>query len=91
MPRGPCGASRAGTLKVLIFRRRKRWCAGRLDPRNAAYVIAMLDRACDGCMNGEFAAMVTAPVQKSTLMDAGFAFHRPHRISRGAHRAAPCP
>jgi 4-hydroxythreonine-4-phosphate dehydrogenase len=48
--------------------------AGKLDPRNAAYVIAMLDRACDGCMNGEFAAMVTAPVQKSTLMDAGFAF-----------------
>ena len=48
--------------------------AGRLDPRNAAYVIAMLDRACDGCMNGEFAAMVTAPVQKSTLIDAGFAF-----------------
>jgi 4-hydroxythreonine-4-phosphate dehydrogenase len=45
-----------------------------LDPRNAAYVIALLDRACDGCMNGEFAAMVTAPVQKSTLMDAGFAF-----------------
>jgi 4-hydroxythreonine-4-phosphate dehydrogenase len=42
--------------------------------RNAAYVIDMLDRACDGCMNGEFAAMVTAPVQKSTLMDAGFAF-----------------
>jgi len=48
--------------------------AGRLDPRNAPYVIDMLDRACDGCMNGEFAAMVTAPVQKSTLMDAGFAF-----------------
>jgi 4-hydroxythreonine-4-phosphate dehydrogenase len=34
----------------------------------------MLDRACDGCINGEFAAMVTAPVQKSTLMDAGFEF-----------------
>jgi 4-hydroxythreonine-4-phosphate dehydrogenase len=34
----------------------------------------MLDRACDGCTNGEFAAMVTAPVQKSTLMDAGYAF-----------------
>jgi 4-hydroxythreonine-4-phosphate dehydrogenase len=48
--------------------------AGQLDPRNAAYVIEMLDRACDGCMNGEFAAMVTAPVQKSTLMDAGYAF-----------------
>jgi 4-hydroxythreonine-4-phosphate dehydrogenase len=34
----------------------------------------MLDRACDGCLNGEFAAMVTAPVQKSTIMDAGFDF-----------------
>ena len=48
--------------------------AGRPDPGNAAYVIEMLDRACDGCMNGEFAAMVTAPVQKSILMDAGYAF-----------------
>jgi 4-hydroxythreonine-4-phosphate dehydrogenase len=47
---------------------------GVLDPGNAAYVIEMLGRACDGCMNGEFAAMVTGPVQKSTLMDAGFAF-----------------
>ena len=48
--------------------------AGELDPRNARYVIEMLDRACDGCTNGEFAAMVTAPVQKSTIMEAGFAF-----------------
>ena len=48
--------------------------AGTLDPRNAAYVLALLDRACDGCMNGEFAAMVTAPVQKSTIIDAGFVF-----------------
>ena len=48
--------------------------AGRPDAANAAYVIDMLDRACDGCLNGEFAAMVTAPVQKSTLMDAGYAF-----------------
>ena len=58
--------------------------AGALDPRNAAYVIKMLDRACDGCTNGEFAAMVTAPVQKSTLMDAGFAFpgHTEYLASR---------
>ena len=48
--------------------------AGQTDPHNAAYVIDMLDRACDGCTNGEFAAMVTAPVQKSTLMDAGYEF-----------------
>jgi len=48
--------------------------AGGLDVRNAAYVVELLDRACDGCMNGEFAAMVTAPVQKSVIMDAGFEF-----------------
>jgi 4-hydroxythreonine-4-phosphate dehydrogenase len=65
---------RAGTLKVLHVPTARPVKAGELDPGNAAYVIEMLDRACDGCMNGEFAAMVTAPVQKSTLMDAGFAF-----------------
>jgi 4-hydroxythreonine-4-phosphate dehydrogenase len=65
---------RAGTLKVLHVPAARPVKAGELDPGNAAYVIEMLDRACDGCMNGEFAAMVTAPVQKSTLMDAGFAF-----------------
>jgi len=63
----------SGTLKILNVPAHP-VTAGTLDPRNAAYVIKMLDRACDGCMNGEFAAMVTAPVQKSTLMDAGFAF-----------------
>jgi 4-hydroxythreonine-4-phosphate dehydrogenase len=69
---GPA-AHRGGTLKILSVPAYP-VTAGKLDPRNAAYVIKMLDRACDGCMNGEFAAMVTAPVQKSTLMDAGFAF-----------------
>lgn len=71
--RGPT-AHRAGVLKVLHVPTAHPVTAGVLDPGNAAYVIEMLDRACDGCMNGEFAAMVTAPVQKSTLMDAGFAF-----------------
>jgi 4-hydroxythreonine-4-phosphate dehydrogenase len=47
---------------------------GRLDARNAAHVLEILDRACDGCLNGEFDAMVTAPVQKSIIMDAGFTF-----------------
>jgi 4-hydroxythreonine-4-phosphate dehydrogenase len=65
---------RAGTLKVLHIPTLGPVIAGQPDTRNAAYVIAMLDRACDGCMNGEFAAMVTAPVQKSILMDAGYEF-----------------
>ena len=47
---------------------------GKLDPANARYVLAVLDRALRGCMAGEFAAMVTAPVQKSAINDAGIAF-----------------
>ncbi len=73
-PSRPIAAHRAGILRVMHIPTAQPVAAGELDPRNAAYVIEMLDRACDGCMNGEFAAMVTAPVQKSTLMDAGFAF-----------------
>ncbi len=48
--------------------------AGRLDPANGRHVIALIDRALDGCRRGEFDAMVTAPVQKSTINDAGLAF-----------------
>jgi 4-hydroxythreonine-4-phosphate dehydrogenase len=48
--------------------------AGRLDPANARYVLAVLDRAIRGCLDGEFDAMVTAPVQKSIINDAGIPF-----------------
>jgi 4-hydroxythreonine-4-phosphate dehydrogenase len=48
--------------------------AGRLDPANGRHVLALLDRAIDGCLAGEFGAMVTAPVQKSTINDAGVPF-----------------
>jgi 4-hydroxythreonine-4-phosphate dehydrogenase len=47
---------------------------GRLDSANARYVLAVLDRALAGCLAGEFDAMVTAPVQKSVINDAGIAF-----------------
>ena len=47
---------------------------GKLDPGNARYVLAVLDRAIRGCLAGEYAAMVTAPVQKSVINDAGIAF-----------------
>jgi 4-hydroxythreonine-4-phosphate dehydrogenase len=47
---------------------------GKLDSGNASYVLAMLDFAVGGCMRGEFAAMVTAPVQKSVINDSGVAF-----------------
>jgi 4-hydroxythreonine-4-phosphate dehydrogenase len=47
---------------------------GRLDAANGPYVLAILDRAVRGCLAGEFDAMVTAPVQKSVINDAGIAF-----------------
>jgi 4-hydroxythreonine-4-phosphate dehydrogenase len=47
---------------------------GRLDPRNAAQVLSLLDRACQGTLSGEFAAMVTAPVHKGVINEAGVPF-----------------
>jgi len=48
--------------------------AGRLDVRNAPYVLRLLDRALAGWRNGEYAALVTAPVHKAIINDAGIAF-----------------
>jgi 4-hydroxythreonine-4-phosphate dehydrogenase len=47
---------------------------GRLKLANARYVLDLLDRASDGCRSGEFGAMVTAPVHKGIINDAGFPF-----------------
>jgi 4-hydroxythreonine-4-phosphate dehydrogenase len=47
---------------------------GRLDPANSRYVLAVLERALAGCLSGEYQAMVTAPVQKSVINDAGIPF-----------------
>lgn len=63
-----------GSLRCLHVPLRAPAVPGRLDPRNGAYVIDTLARAADGCAAGEFDALVTAPVQKSTINDAGIAF-----------------
>jgi 4-hydroxythreonine-4-phosphate dehydrogenase len=47
---------------------------GKLDTANGRYVLAILDRAVRGCLDGEYDAIVTAPVQKSVINDAGVAF-----------------
>ena len=44
---------------------------GRPETANAPYVVQMLQQAVDGCLGGDFAALVTGPVQKSTLIEAG--------------------
>jgi 4-hydroxythreonine-4-phosphate dehydrogenase len=47
---------------------------GRLDVANAPYVIATLDRAVEGCRSGELDALVTGPVHKGAINDAGIPF-----------------
>ena len=47
---------------------------GQIDQRNARYVQQTLNRAVEGCLRGEFAALVTGPVHKGVLNDAGIPF-----------------
>jgi len=48
--------------------------AGVLDPANASYVLETLRQATLGCLAGNFDALVTAPVHKGVINDAGIAF-----------------
>jgi 4-hydroxythreonine-4-phosphate dehydrogenase len=63
-----------GALEIRHLPLRVPCVAGKLDAANARYVLDLLDVACDGCMSGEFAAMVTAPVHKGVINDAGIPF-----------------
>ena len=65
----------AGVLDVLHVPLAAPCVAGTVDPRNAPHVLAMLDAAIDGCVDGHFDAMVTAPVHKGVINDAGVPFH----------------
>jgi 4-hydroxythreonine-4-phosphate dehydrogenase len=65
---------RAGSARLLERKAGAPVSAGRLDPANSPYVLSLLDAAADGCLRGEFAAMVTAPVHKGVINDAGIAF-----------------
>ena len=47
---------------------------GKPDPRNAAHVLATLAEAADGCLAKRYAAVVTAPLQKASINDAGIPF-----------------
>jgi len=47
---------------------------GHPDPANASHVLATLSEAADGCLAGRYDAVVTAPLQKASINDAGIAF-----------------
>jgi 4-hydroxythreonine-4-phosphate dehydrogenase len=82
------GASADAPISVLHVPLARSALPGKLDSGNARYVLAMLDRAIDGCLRGEFGAMVTAPLQKSVINDAGIAFSG-HTEYLAARSAAP--
>lgn len=67
------GADQAG-LYFLDIPLSSQAMPGHLDPANARYVLALLDRALEGCLSGEFDALVTAPVHKAHLNASGIPF-----------------
>lgn len=72
--RGAPIARAAGQLTVLHVPLPEPVQAGELRSGNAHQVLQLLDRAVDGCRAAEFAAIVTAPVQKSIINEAGVPF-----------------
>lgn len=70
----PPTAHQPGTLFVQPVTLADPVIAGTLDTANAPYVLETLRQAVECCLNGHCQAMVTAPVQKSVINDAGIAF-----------------
>lgn len=64
----------AGSLTLLSIPLRTPVVPGQLSTDNGHYVVDTLVRACDGCLNGEFAALITGPVHKGVINDAGIPF-----------------
>jgi len=67
-------ASQAGVIRYLPVELVTASQAGILDSQNSTYVINTLQIALDGCLSGQFSAMVTAPVHKGIINDANIAF-----------------
>ena len=70
----PLGEVVAGAVEILHVPLRAPAVAGRLDVANGPYVLETLDKAIAGCLGGEFAGMVTAPVHKGVICEAGISF-----------------
>lgn len=66
--------SQAGQLNVWPVTLAQAATPGRLDPANAGYVLETLRRACDGCLDHTFDALVTGPVHKGVINEAGIHF-----------------
>lgn len=70
----PARPAAAGTLYVWDTPLAAPVVPGQLAPANAAFVLETLTRAGAGCLNHDFAAVITAPVHKGVINDSGIAF-----------------
>ncbi len=68
-PQTPATPQRAGVLSVLPVPLSTAVTPGQLCAANAAYVLATLDAAVDGCLAGHFDAIVTGPIHKGVIND----------------------
>ncbi|HDP89925.1 MAG TPA: 4-hydroxythreonine-4-phosphate dehydrogenase PdxA [Thioalkalivibrio sp.] len=73
-PNAPPAPHAGGRLKVLPVMLAAPASAGHLNPENAGYVLETLRVAVDGCLDGRFDALVTGPVHKGVINDAGIPF-----------------
>ena len=73
-PARPPSAQHAGQISVLPVPLTAPCLPGTLNPANARYVLETLRLGGQGCIDGQFAAVVTAPVHKGVINDAGVAF-----------------
>ncbi|MDE0363275.1 MAG: 4-hydroxythreonine-4-phosphate dehydrogenase PdxA, partial [Rhodospirillaceae bacterium] len=81
---------RPGVMQVAAVAAARPVRAGRLDPGNARYVLGQLERGVQLCTELDRCALVTAPVQKSTINAAGVAFTG-HTEWLAARTGAGCP
>lgn len=63
-----------GELAVIPVKLPNKSEYGKLNPENAAYVLSLLDTAIEGCLSKDFSGMITGPVQKSVINEAGISF-----------------
>lgn len=64
---------------------------GVLNSANGAGVIASIERAVDYCLEGRFDAMVTGPLQKSVIIEAGYPDFAGHTEFLAERTGAPMP
>ncbi|MDP1773256.1 MAG: 4-hydroxythreonine-4-phosphate dehydrogenase PdxA [Methylobacter sp.] len=70
----PATAQTAGCLTILPVELAEPVQCGQLNPANSRYVLKAITKATKGCMDVVFDAMVTGPVHKGVINDAGLSF-----------------